>query len=215
MNLDARLVEDIDFGSVCSGIEAASVAFEPLGWRAAWFAEIEAFPSRLLRHYYPDTPNLGDMTRIAAGVRAGLVRAPSMLWGGTPCQSFSVAGKGESLDDPRGNLTLSFVDLANAIDDVRADRGEPPIVIGWENVPGVLSTKDNAFGCFLAGLAGLDEPIDPGKDGWGGGRLCVWSSPRRRLANPRRPIFRTGPTTQACVRCRKCSRRVRSHRGTF
>jgi len=147
------------FGSVCSGIEAASVAFDPLGWKAAWFSEIEKFPSAVLDHHYPDVPNLGDMTQIAKAVLLGEVEAPDMLCGGTPCQAFSVAGLRASLADDRGNLTLKFVELADAIDHVRGMRGKQPAVVFWENVPGVLSTKDNAFGCFLAGLAGEDEPL--------------------------------------------------------
>lgn len=147
------------FGSVCSGIEAASVAWSPLGWEAAWFAEIEPFPSAVLAHHYPHVPNLGDMTTIARRVLSGEVEAPDLLCGGTPCQAFSVAGLRKSLDDDRGNLTLKFVELADAIDHVRARAGLDPADIFWENVPGVLSTKDNAFGCFLAGLAGEDEPL--------------------------------------------------------
>ncbi len=145
------------FGSVCSGIEAASVAWHPLGWRAAWLAEMEPFPSAVLAHHYPHVPNLGDMTKIAAMMRAGVVLAPDVLVGGTPCQAFSIAGLRHSLDDARGQLSLSFVDLANAIDAMRS----VPAIIVWENVPGVLSTRDNAFGCFLAGLAGEDAPLLP------------------------------------------------------
>jgi DNA (cytosine-5)-methyltransferase 1 len=90
------------FGSVCSGIEAASVAWEPLGWRAVWLAEIEAFPSAVLAHRYPTVPNLGDMTAIAAKVLSGEVEAPDVLVGGTPCQAFSVAGLRAGLEDQRG-----------------------------------------------------------------------------------------------------------------
>ncbi len=142
------------FGSVCSGIEAASVAWHPLGWKAAWLAEIEPFPSAVLAHHYPDTPNLGDMTKISARVLTGDVVAPDVLVGGTPCQAFSVAGLREGLNDGRGQLTIKYMELANAIDFIRQRRGEEPAVIVWENVPGVLSDKTNAFGCFLAGLAG-------------------------------------------------------------
>ena len=85
------------FGSVCSGIEAASVAFNPLGWNAAWLSEIEPFPSAVLTHRYPDVPNLGDMTRLPSLVLSGEVSAPDILCGGTPCQSFSVAGMREFL----------------------------------------------------------------------------------------------------------------------
>lgn len=154
------------FGSVCSGIEAASVAWHPIGFRAAWFAEIEPFPSAVLAHHYPDVPNLGDMTTIAKRVMTGEVEAPDVLAGGTPCQAFSVAGLRESLADERGNLTLKFVELADAIDFVRVRDGRQPAIVFWENVHGVLSTKDNAFGCFLAGLAGEDEPLQPPGGKW-------------------------------------------------
>jgi len=152
----------ITYGSVCSGIEAASVAWDGLGWKAAWFAEIEKFPAAVLAHRYPDVPNLGDMTIIAAGIRAGSVPAPAVMVGGTPCQAFSIAGLRKSLDDPRGQLTLAYVDLANAIDEKRVSTGEQPAVHLWENVPGSLSTDDNAFGYFLAGMAGEDEAFEPG-----------------------------------------------------
>lgn len=154
------------FGSVCSGIEAASVAWHPLGWTASWFAEIEPFPSAVLAHHYPEVPNLGDMTTIGRRVLTGEVDAPDILCGGTPCQAFSVAGLRESLDDDRGNLTLKFVGLADAIDYVRTNRGDQPSIVFWENVPGVLSTKDNAFGCFLAGLAGEDDALQPPGGKW-------------------------------------------------
>ena len=156
----------ITFGSVCSGIEAASVAWHPLGWRAAWLAEIEPFPSSVLRHHYPEVPNLGDMTTLPARIRSGEVEAPDLFCGGTPCQAFSVAGLRRSLEDARGNLSLTFCEIANAIDDVRSAGGKPTSIIFWENVPGVLSTADNAFGCFLAGLAGEDDPLVPPGGKW-------------------------------------------------
>ena len=168
------------FGSVCSGIEAASVAFHPLGWRASWLSEIEPFPSAVLAHHYPHVPNLGDMTGITRAVLAGEVDAPDVLCGGTPCQAFSIAGLRESLDDARGNLTLKFVELADAIDHVRTRRGESECIVFWENVPGVLSTKDNAFGCFLAGLAGEDEPLQPPGKKWTNAGAVY--GPRRAIA---------------------------------
>jgi DNA (cytosine-5)-methyltransferase 1 len=154
------------FGSVCSGIEAASVAWEPLGWRAAWFSEIEPFPSAVLAHHYPATPNHGDMTALPGRIRAGDVEAPDLLCGGTPCQAFSVAGLRRSLDDARGNLTLTFVEIADAIDAVRRGRGQDRAIVFWENVPGVLNTEDNAFGCFLAALAGEDCALKPAGRRW-------------------------------------------------
>ena len=147
------------FGSVCSGIEAASVAWQSLGWKAAWLSEIEPFPCAVLKHHYPDVPNLGDMTLLPERILSGEVEAPDLFCGGTPCQAFSVAGLRNSLDDARGNLSLTFVGIANAIDHVRSVRGDAPAIIFWENVPGVLSTKDNAFGCFLAALAGESDPV--------------------------------------------------------
>ena len=154
------------FGSVCSGIEAASVAWHPLGWKAAWLSEIEPFPSAVLAHHYPDVPNLGDMTTLPERILSGEVEAPDLFCGGTPCQAFSVAGLRNSLDDARGNLSLTFVGIANAIDHVRSVRGESASIVFWENVPGVLSTKDNAFGCFLAGLAGEVNPLEPPGGRW-------------------------------------------------
>jgi DNA (cytosine-5)-methyltransferase 1 len=151
----------ITFGSVCSGIEAASVAWHPLGWRAAWLAEIEPFPSAVLAHRYPEVPNLGDMTTLPDRIRSGEIEAPDLFCGGTPCQAFSVAGLRRSLDDARGNLSLTFCEIADAIDSVRLAAGKPASIIFWENVPGVLSTADNAFGCFLGALAGCDTAIVP------------------------------------------------------
>lgn len=154
------------FGSVCSGIEAASVAWEPLGWKAAWFSEIEPFPSAVLAHHFPDVPNYGDMTALPERILSGEVEAPDLLCGGTPCQAFSVAGLRKSLDDDRGNLSLIFTEVADAIDSVRTTSGKQPAIIFWENVPGVLNTKDNAFGCFLGQLVGAGAPLTPGAGRW-------------------------------------------------
>lgn len=168
------------YGSVCSGIEAASKAWQPLGWKPAWFSEIEPFPSAVLAHHWPEVTNLGDMTKIADAVRAGDIEAPDVLVGGTPCQAFSIAGLREGLSDDRGQLTLSYVELANAIDAKRRERGEPEAIIVWENVPGVLSSKDNAFGCFLAGLAGESSELQPAGGKWTHAG-CV-SGPERFIA---------------------------------
>jgi len=167
---------EIKYGSVCSGIEAASIAWETLGWSPLWFSEIEKFPSAVLAHHWPDILNLGDMTKLAGHILSGSVEAPDVLVGGTPCQAFSIAGLRNGLLDTRGQLTLSYVELANAIDNKRRENGKPPAIIVWENVPGVLSSKDNAFGCFLAGLAGEDEPLQPAGKKWSNGGAVSGSS---------------------------------------
>lgn len=153
----------LTYGSVCSGIEAASLAWEPLGLKPLWFAEIEDFPSHVLAQRWPSVLNLGDMTTIAKKILSGEVEAPDVLVGGTPCQAFSIAGLRQGLNDERGLLTLKFVELADAIDTVRAAKGLLPVIIIWENVPGVLSSHDNAFGNFTAALVGEPEPFEPGE----------------------------------------------------
>lgn len=131
------------FGSVCSGIEAASCAWHPLGWRTAFVSEIEPFPCAVLAHHYPSVPNLGDMTNFKEWPDAAI----DLLVGGTPCQSFSVAGLRKGLADPRGNLMLTYLAIA--------ERYAPRWLV-WENVPGVLSSNGGRdFGTFLGGLAEL------------------------------------------------------------
>jgi DNA (cytosine-5)-methyltransferase 1 len=151
-----------------------------LGWKAAWLSEIEPFPSAVLAHHYPEVPNLGDMTTLPERILSGEVEAPDVFCGGTPCQAFSVAGLRNSLDDARGNLSLTFVGIANAIDNVRSARGEQPAIIFWENVPGVLSTKDNAFGCFISGLAGEEDPVEPPRGKWTNAGVVL--GPQRTVA---------------------------------
>ncbi len=170
----------MNYGSVCSGIEAVTAAWHGLGFNPAWFAEIEPFPSSVLAHHYPHVPNLGDMTKIKTRVLTQSVDAPDVLVGGTPCQSFSVAGLRQGLDESRGQLTLEFVRLANAIDFIRARGKQKPAIIVWENVPGVLSSKDNAFGCFLAGLAGEDSELQSSGKKWTNSG-CVFG-PQRTIA---------------------------------
>ncbi|HCU2009941.1 TPA: DNA cytosine methyltransferase [Pseudomonas aeruginosa] len=168
----------ITYGSVCSGIEAASVAWHMLGFRASWFAEIEPFPSAVLAHRWPAVPNLGDMIKLAREVLLGIIAAPLILVGGTPCQDFSVAGMRAGLAGERGALTMKFVELADAIDHVRPDGDE--CVVVWENVPGVLSDKGNAFGNFLAALVGESEALEPSGPRWTNAG-CVYG-PRRAAA---------------------------------
>lgn len=162
----ATVDDSIRYGSVCSGIEAVTLAWRPLGLSAAWFAEIDPFACAVLAHHFPQTPNLGDMTRIASQVLSGVVCAPDVLVGGTPCQSFSVAGLRKGLDDSRGALTLKYVELANAIDQVRTNERQKSCIILWENVPGVLSDRDNAFGCFLGTLVGHECELRPAGRSW-------------------------------------------------
>lgn len=209
-------------GTFCSGILAPEVAWRPLGWEPVFFSEIDPFACALESHHFPGVPNLGDMVRVWALIHyggkrikhakatAGLMRQrydllqtlrSANLWcAGTPCQSFSVAGHRKSLDDHRGNLSLTFVELVHAV--------EPEYVV-WENVPGVLSTKDNAFGCFLAGLVGEEQPLVCGEGSWpdagmvaGPVRTAAWrilDAQYFGLAQRRRRVFvvscRTGDGT--------------------
>lgn len=129
--------------SVCSGIEAATVAWHTLGWSPVAFSEIEPFPSAVLAHHYPSVPNVGDMTKY----KEWNIGAIDLLVGGTPCQSFSVAGLRKGLEDPRGNLALVYCGIL--------DRFKPKWFI-WENVPGVLSSSGGRdFGSFLGAVAQL------------------------------------------------------------
>lgn len=177
------------YGSVCSGIEAASVAWEPLGLEPAWFSQFDPehnykkgpdFPSAVLAHHWPHVSNLGDMTKLAAMVRSGDVEAPDILVGGTPCQAFSVAGARKGLEDDRGQLTISYGELADAIDEQRISDAKQPSIIVWENVPGVLSSKDNAFGAFLGLLAGEDCELEPPGEKWSNAGYV--SGPKRSIA---------------------------------
>ena len=130
--------------SVCSGIEAATVAWHDMGWNPVAFSEIEKFPSEVLAHHYPNTPNLGDMNNYKDWT---LNEPIDILVGGTPCQSFSVAGLRKGLDDPRGNLALIYCGIL--------EKFKPQWFV-WENVPGVLSSNGGRdFGSFLGAVAQL------------------------------------------------------------
>ena len=128
------------YGSVCSGIEAATIAWHPLGWEPAFFSEIEAAPRAVLSHHYPNIPLHGDFTTIGANDYGPI----DLLVGGTPCQSFSIAGLRSGLDDDRGNLALEFLRLAQR---------KGPRWLVWENVPGVLSSNGGRdFGSILGAM---------------------------------------------------------------
>jgi DNA (cytosine-5)-methyltransferase 1 len=135
----------VKYLSVCSGIEAASKAWEPIGWQPAAFSEIEPFPAAVLKHHWPEVPNLGDMTKYEQWpIQSGTI---DLLVGGTPCQSFSVAGLRQGLKDPRGNLMLTYLAIAERL---------KPRWLVWENVPGVLSSNGGKdFGSFLGALGEL------------------------------------------------------------
>ena len=140
------------YGSVCSGIEAASVAWKPLGWNCAFVSEIERFPSAVLAERFPDVPNLGDFTKIQPADYKGDI---DLLVGGTPCQPFSIAGLRKGLKDERGNLALEFARLAF--------RTNARWLV-WENVPGVLSSGEGRdFATFLSLLVGWEVPVPGGK----------------------------------------------------
>jgi DNA (cytosine-5)-methyltransferase 1 len=127
------------YGSVCSGIEAATVAWKPLGWTPAWYSEIDPFAKSVLNFHYPNTPNLGDMKTLYEHETFNNTQL-DLLVGGTPCQSFSQAGYRHGLADPRGDLALQFIRLVSMCQ---------PTWFVWENVTGVLSTdKGRAFRQF-------------------------------------------------------------------
>jgi len=138
--------------SVCSGIEAATVAWHPLGWKPVGFAEIDKFPSAVLAHHYPEVKNYGDFTKIEL---EDLLSTPDILVGGTPCQDFSVAGLRAGLGGDRGNLTLEFLRLAQRL---------RPRWLVWENVPGVLSSTAHVAPDSRPPEIDLDGPDGP-KDG--------------------------------------------------
>jgi DNA (cytosine-5)-methyltransferase 1 len=134
-------MKNLKYGSVCSGVEAATVAWHDLGWKPQWFSEVDKFPSAVLEHHYPDVPNYGDMTKFKEWPKNESI---DLLVGGTPCQSFSVAGLRSGLKDPRGNLMLTYLSMAEQL---------KPKWLVWENVPGVLSSnRGRDFATFLTAM---------------------------------------------------------------
>ena len=131
----------MDYATICSGIDAPSVAWAELGWTPLFFSEIEHFPCAVLKYWYPKVPNLGDMTKFKEWPNYDLT--DGIICAGTPCQAFSIAGLRKGLSDPRGNLTLTFLSILS--------RYRPRWVL-WENVPGVQSEETGAFDSFIVGL---------------------------------------------------------------
>jgi DNA-cytosine methyltransferase len=137
----------MNYLSLFSGIEAASVAWHDFGWTCVGFSEIDPFPSAVLKHHYPNVPNLGDITKITKEKLDDIKEKHGtidIVVGGSPCQSFSVAGKRLGLEDPRGNLMFEYL---------RIVKEASPNYVLWENVPGVLSSNNGKdFTCFLESL---------------------------------------------------------------
>ena len=157
------MVDKITVGSVCSGIEAASVGLPSKSYEVKWLSEIADFPSRLLNHHYPNIANLGDMCNVPEKIIAKEIHAPDLICAGTPCQAFSLAGWKQGLSDERGNLTLKFLDIIDKNDSERGLEGKDSTLVLWENVEGVLRDKTNAFGCFISSLLGIDNVPDINK----------------------------------------------------
>lgn len=156
------------YATVCSGVEAVSLAWEPLGLKPVFFSEIEAFPNKVLAAHWPQVPNLGDMLAINGADYRGLV---DVLWASFPCQDFSEAGKQRGVDGKHGILTIAGLNLVDAID---------PPVFCFENVRGLLTNGKNAFGQFLGRLAGEDEPLVAPGGRWTDAGYVL--GPRRRIA---------------------------------
>ncbi|EPR42687.1 C-5 cytosine-specific DNA methylase [Desulfovibrio sp. X2] len=184
----------IRFATVCTGIAAAEQAVIRAGlhWRPVFMSEIEPFPCAVLAHRFPGVPNLGDMTRIDGRKWRGLV---DLLVAGTPCQAFSLAGLRRGLEDSRGNLTIKLVELLDAIQSAS---------LLWENVPGVLSDRGNAFGSFVGLLAGADFDAEPGPRPQMGKSSPFWTWDRdARVHVPKWPAcgWVAGPARTIAWRC--------------
>lgn len=158
---------NLTFATGCSGIGAPEVAWgDRLGWTGLWCSEIDPFASAVLKEHWPHIPNVGDFMNICKMLDNDEIEAPDIFIAGTPCQAFSIAGLRKSLKDKRGGLTLEYCKIANSMDEQRRRHGKQETVFVWENVLGVFSTKDNAFGCLIAGLTGDDRPCPPPQTGW-------------------------------------------------
>lgn len=171
-------MKSISVGSLCSGIEAASVAWDKNEFDIKWFAENAKFPSKVLATRYPNQPNFGDINLIEEKILKEAIDAPDLICGGTPCQAFSLAGWKKGLDDDRGNLTLKFVKIVDAVDTKRVLLNQKPCIALWENVEGVLRDKTNPFGCLISSLAGFDSVLTTPK--WP--RAGLLKGPRRNIA---------------------------------
>ena len=164
-------------GSVCSGIEAASVAWSHLDMDFRWFSEIAVFPNQLLQEKYPNIPNWGDMNLLPQKILSRTVDAPDLICAGTPCQAFSLAGWKNGLNDARGNLALKLIDIVDANDEIREKDRKAGTVLLWENVEGVLTDKTNAFGNFISILAGFNTFLN---FKWGAAGIV--KGPKRNIA---------------------------------
>lgn len=172
---------------MCSGIGAPELAASWVDWRFG--SEIEPFPRAVLKERFgyrlPEDQNQGepllwgDMTEVTPELlRSRGIPLPDLVVAGTPCQAFSVAGLRKGTEDARGNLTLKFVEILH---DLVAARPDGKLTVVWENVYGVLSDKGNAFGCFLGGLVGSVDALQPPTDGSWPGEGMV-QGPRARAA---------------------------------
>lgn len=170
----------ITYLSLFDGIGAAHVASDGLGWICAALAEIDPAPATVTAYRRPHIPNLGDVTAPDFIDRARARGPITMVVGGSPCQSFSIAGLRKGLEDDRGNLTLRFVEICDAVGPADGDAAVD--LVFWENVDGVLSDSGNAYGCFLAALVGENTPIPAPRGGWTDAGMVV------------------GPTRKACWR---------------
>lgn len=170
----------ISYATACSGVESFSLAVDGMDMQALWFSEIEPHPCAVLEHHFPEVPNHGDMMRLRMYLDLDEIPPSDIFAAGTPCQAFSLSGLQNGLADPRGQLTLEYIRICNSNDEALKRQGRDDAVYFWENVPGVLSDKTNAFGHLLAGLAGETVPLKPAGKKWSNAG-CVFG-PQRAIA---------------------------------